>query len=277
MRDPCLIMVAPNGARRTKADHPALPMTQAEIVDAVADAHQEGAQAAHLHVRDETGAHVLNAERYLRLSDALRTRCGEDLIIQITTEAVGRYTPAEQRQLVRDVKPEAVSIAYRELFAGPEETSASTDFLQWAQETGIAIQWILYAPDEVSALAHLIEQKAVPQASPILFVLGRYTAGQVSDPADLDPFLASLREQPSLRAVSWSVCAFGAAESVCLGAALSQGGNVRVGFENSLWNADGSVAVSNAQRVAEIAAIARKKGLQTATAAQARSLLGTSG
>jgi uncharacterized protein (DUF849 family) len=37
------IMVAPNGARRTKADHPAVPMTIAEIVETARQCYAEGA------------------------------------------------------------------------------------------------------------------------------------------------------------------------------------------------------------------------------------------
>jgi 3-keto-5-aminohexanoate cleavage enzyme len=148
-RDPYVLMVAPNGARRTKADHPALPMLQDEIVDAVAEAHAAGAHAAHVHVRDEAGQHVLDADRCLRLSDALRSRCGDDLIIQITSEAVGRYTPADQRELVRAVRPEAVSIAFRELFAASDEDGTNREFVHWAAENRVAIQWILYDPSDV--------------------------------------------------------------------------------------------------------------------------------
>ena len=36
---------------------------------------------------------------------------------------------------------------------------------------------------------------------------------------------------------------------------VEAGGKARVGFENSLWNADGSVAADNAERVRAIAAL----------------------
>ena len=117
-RDPYVLMVAPNGARRTKADHPALPMTQDETVDAVAEAHAAGAHAAHVHVRDEACQHVLNADRCLRLSDALRSRCGDDLIIQITSEAVGGYTPQGERKKVRAGPPQTGSPPFCGTFSG---------------------------------------------------------------------------------------------------------------------------------------------------------------
>jgi uncharacterized protein (DUF849 family) len=56
------------------------------------------------------------------------------------------------------------------------------------------------------------------------------------------------------------VCAFGTGETDCLAAALKAGGSARVGFENSLWNADGSLAASNEARVAVIRRLATELG-----------------
>jgi uncharacterized protein (DUF849 family) len=57
-----ILAVAPNGARKTKADHPALPMTPEEIAMTAAACHEAGAAMIHLHVRDPDGqigrAHV---------------------------------------------------------------------------------------------------------------------------------------------------------------------------------------------------------------------------
>ncbi|NBB83711.1 MAG: hypothetical protein GVY28_09935, partial [Alphaproteobacteria bacterium] len=61
---PCLLMVAPNGARKTKADHPALPIGPAELAATAVACRDAGAAAIHLHVRDEAGGHSLDAGRY---------------------------------------------------------------------------------------------------------------------------------------------------------------------------------------------------------------------
>ena len=90
-----------------------------------------------------------------------------------------------------------------------------------------------------------------------IFVLGRYSDGQESVPADLDPFLAW---QAALdRPLDWAVCAFGRQETACLAAAAGAGGKLRIGFENSLWNADGALAADNAERVAEITQVVSKR------------------
>jgi len=108
------IMLAPNGARRTRADHPALPMTIPETVEAARAGFAAGAGALHAHVRDETGAHVLDAGLYRELI-AEMARAVPDMPVQITTEAVGRYSPADQRAVVRAVGPVAVSVCLARL------------------------------------------------------------------------------------------------------------------------------------------------------------------
>jgi uncharacterized protein (DUF849 family) len=96
----------------------------------------------------------------------------------------------------------------------------------------------------------------------VLYVLGRYTPGQVSTPADLLPFLAP--DMP--RFGHWSVCAFGRHEAACVVAGALLGGHARVGFENNLFRPDGSTAGSNADLVQATAGIMRGCGLNIATA-----------
>ncbi|HEV2504019.1 MAG TPA: 3-keto-5-aminohexanoate cleavage protein [Mesorhizobium sp.] len=250
------IMVASNGARRTKADHPNLPMTAEEIAANAAACFAAGAGAIHLHVRDADGRHVLDAGLY-RQAIGLIEAMVPQMMIQVTTEAVGLYKPAEQMALVRDLKPDAISAAVREFVADAGAEAAAANFYEWCAERDTAVQHILYDVADVLRLADLIRRGIVPEAGlSVLYVLGRYSVGQESSASDLGPFLeaaSSFPVQPD-----WMVCAFGRGETAALSAAMSAGGKVRVGFENSLWNADGSTAASNEERVAVIAAIARR-------------------
>ena len=52
------LMVAPNGARKIKKDHPAVPLTISETVETAKSCYKAGAGAIHLHVRDKEGQHV---------------------------------------------------------------------------------------------------------------------------------------------------------------------------------------------------------------------------
>ena len=59
-----VVTVAPNGGRKTKADHPALPLTADELARTAAECLERGASMIHLHVRDAEGRHSLDPEAY---------------------------------------------------------------------------------------------------------------------------------------------------------------------------------------------------------------------
>ncbi|WP_281990616.1 3-keto-5-aminohexanoate cleavage protein [Sulfitobacter geojensis] len=243
------LMVAPNGARKTKADHPALPMTLDEVVATAVECHVAGADGLHLHLRDKQGGHILDAGLYREALGALR-QAVPDMALQITSEAVGIYGPAVQRQVVEDAKPQAASVSLAEMLAD-DDKRAAVAFYDRCVQAEIAVQHILYGPHDLLAMSDLLGDGSLDRETlQMIFVLGRYTQGQQSTPADLDPFLEWMEQ--TCPAAQWAVCAFGKQETACLGAALARGGHVRVGFENSFWNADGSMAASNAERVREI-------------------------
>jgi uncharacterized protein (DUF849 family) len=255
-----LIMVAPTGARRTKADHPQLPMTLDEIVETAIACHKVGAGAIHAHIRTADGRHSLDADGYAALLSALSARV-PSIQVQISTEAVGIYSAAEQMALVHKLTPARVSIALREILpAGADEAAAA--FYHWCDKAGVSVQHILYEPAELTDLIDLQHRGMLPATTlSAIFVLGRYAENQESDPAELDGFLQIMNK--GVKNIDWMVCAFGRNETSALVKTLRAGGKVRVGFENSLWHADGRLAASNAERVAAIKAEADRLGLQS--------------
>src|SRR6056297_2466388 len=236
------LMVAPNGARRGKADHPALPITLPEIVDTARACHAAGADGLHLHLRDAEGRHLLDAGAYREALAELR-RAVPGMAVQVTTEAAGAYAPPHQRAVALGSGADLVSVALREMAA-----EAAPGFYAACAEQGIAVQHILYDAGDFDLLARLVPEglRDAPGLQ-LIFVLGRYSDGQESDARDLGPFLERLAAREA--SADWALCAFGRAETDCLRAAHEAGGKLRVGFENSLWHADGRVARDNAERV----------------------------
>lgn len=267
---PLIIAVAPNGARRRQVDHPAIPVTAAETAATAALCADAGASLLHLHVRDRNENHILDADAYLDAIAAVRKAVGSRMIVQITTEAVGHYSQAEQMAVVRAVRPEAVSVALRELIQTPEDEPEAAAFLAELASDGVMVQHIVYTPSEVTHLRGLMRRGVVPDDRPPfpLFVLGRYSAGQVSSPADLLPFIHAWGD-----AGPWAMCAFGGREAACAAVAAGLGGHVRVGFENNLWLPDGGVAAHNADLVVLAAQAGALAGRAPATAEDARALL----
>jgi uncharacterized protein (DUF849 family) len=270
---PMVVAIAPNGARRNKADHPAVPLTHAELARDAAACHERGATLLHLHVRDGAGRHSLDADLYRDAIQAIRREAGPELIIQITTEAIGRFTPREQMAAVRAIAPEAVSLAIRELVPDPTAETTAAGFLEECVHQGRLMQYILYSPEDLVRLAGLVARGVVPEENAsVLFVLGRYPSREATRAADLEAFL---RAQAAHGAGSapWFVCAFGSAERACALAAAGRGGHARVGFENNVLLADGRVAPGNAGLVVELVEALPATGRTVATAAQARAIL----
>ena len=116
------LMVAPNGARPMKKDHPKVPITISEIVRTGKACFDAGADAIHFHIRDKKGVHVLDSGLCKEALNELN-RMVPNMHLQITTEAVGRYSPEEMRKLAYDVMPPGISIGIREMIPTRKPTT----------------------------------------------------------------------------------------------------------------------------------------------------------
>ncbi|WP_298848567.1 3-keto-5-aminohexanoate cleavage protein [uncultured Ruegeria sp.] len=235
------ILVAPNGARRSRRDHPALPVTTDEIVRAARNCHAASANGVHLHVRDADGNHTLDAGLYGETLAELQ-RAVPEMDVQITTEAAGVFDVPSQFECLQQVQPEWASISVREI---ARDSDLVPRVYALCADQGTRVQHILYDMEDVRLLENWQAEGVVKaDQTDRLLVLGRYSDGQQSVPSDLDVFPSSPH--------NWMVCAFGAQEHVCLAETARRGGDVRVGFENSLTAPDGTSWADNAASVAAL-------------------------
>ena len=116
-------MVAPNGSRRMKTDHESIPITIDEICKTAKACYNSGAEALHFHVRDNDGLHVLDAGLY---KEALREL--ESIVpkmhLQITTEAIGIYSPEQMQNLIYNVETPGISIGIKEMIPSGNPSNA---------------------------------------------------------------------------------------------------------------------------------------------------------
>lgn len=264
---PVTITVAPNGGRRGKSDHPALPTTPAELARVAAQCVEAGAAMIHIHVRDNHGRHLLDADAYRAATAAVRREAGPGIVVQITSEALGAYSPAEQMAVVRSSRPEAVSLALREMVPTPDHESVFAAFLVELRVMDTIPQIIVYTLEELRALVDLRKRGAIAFADiPVLLALGRYSDAQTAQPQMLLPYLNCGVEMFG----HWTCCAFGPHELRTVASAALLGGHVRVGFENNLHLADGSLAPDNSALVEAAAVALRSLGLPLATGSALR-------
>ena len=263
---PLLITVAPNGAYKQRPDHPALPITTTELGQTAKLCLDAGAAMIHMHIRDAEGRHSLDVQGYRDAQQAVKAAVGDELIIQVTSEAARVYKAPEQIAMVTTLKPEAVSVGLREVDQPEIGEAGLAQFFGWLAKERVMTQVIVYDVVDLQRWQALRAQGVIPDAPwSLLFVLGRYSVGQTSEAKDLLPFvMAHTGSEP------WSMCAFGAGEHACATTAVALGGHARVGFENNLLLNNGQVAPDNAALVRQIADSARVLGRGLYTAKQAR-------
>lgn len=263
---PLLITVAPNGAYKQRPDHPALPITASELGQTAKLCLDAGAAMIHMHIRDAQGRHSLDVQGYRDAQQAVKQAVGDAMIIQVTSEAARVYKAPEQIAMVTTLKPEAVSVGLREVDQPEIGDAGLAQFFGWLAKERVMTQVIVYDVADLQRWQALRAQGVIPDAPwSLLFVLGRYSVGQTSEPQDLLPFvMAHTGNEP------WSMCAFGAGEHACATTAAALGGHVRVGFENNLLLNNGQAAPDNAALVRQVADSARVLGRSLCTAQQAR-------
>ncbi|WP_412552500.1 3-keto-5-aminohexanoate cleavage protein [Shimia sp. MIT1388] len=242
---PLKVTVAPNGARKTKRDHPKVPVTVEEIAATSAACLEAGAHELHLHVRDKDQKHSLDPGLYREAMSAV-AEMAPGLQIQITTEAAGVYGIEAQFDTVKQLQPAAASVSVREM---ARDERVAHRMYGFAQEAGVHLQHILYDAEDIHQFkAWLANGVILPTQRDVLLVLGSYEPPKDAQPFTLRGLLNSLDDDVS----SWTVCAFGPTEQRVVRDVLRMNGHVRVGFENNLHKANGELLRDNAESVSLI-------------------------
>jgi len=212
-------------------DHPGLPVTIPEIVASAVDCAAVGAEALHLHVRDKNGAHSIDAGLYREALAELDAAL-PGFPVQITTEAAGRFAPDEQYAVLAELLPKWASVSLREVARDP---TMAKRIYELAREAGIKLQHIIYDKADAQLLAALQAEGTLGRQESVILVLGSYAENRAGGTEELDLLLAAL---PPVG--DWMVCTFGPTEHACLAYAHQKGGDLRVGFENSTTDPEGT-------------------------------------
>ena len=248
------LMVAPNGARLTKLDHPKLPISIEEISETALGCAKAGANAIHLHIRDSNNHHSLDTHIYKKTVEAIKSKTS--IHLQISTEAAGIFDVNEQKKCLENSPVNDVSVALNEIEQSP---ASIKEIYNTAKSNSIDIQHILYNDKDLKRLLKYFEDGIIPEHTRrVLFVLGKYNVDQISFPKDINPFLRMLGNQK----LNWSVSAFGLNEHKCLLEALNLGGNVRIGFENNTKSEDGTIFANNESSIEKFIKAADRIGFK---------------
>jgi 3-keto-5-aminohexanoate cleavage enzyme len=264
-----LLAVAPNGARKSQLDVPALPVTADELAITARQCRDAGAAMIHLHVREADGRHSLNPDLYRAAIASIEAMVGADMLIQVTTEAAGRYHRHEQIAMMHDLRPASASVGLREMFLDGQNEGEAVEFYAWCHKERIVLQHILYDAVDLAKFKDLLRRGVISDEKPrVLFVLGR--RDQDAMPLNILPFMNAC--DPSW---IWMACAFGPNERNALAATALMGGHVRVGFENNITLSSGMPAQGNDEAVADLAKSLNALGIAPASVTEAHEIMGT--
>ena len=271
LSQPVIISAALTGSWPTKADNPAVPITEEEIAEAAVAAHKAGAAIVHLHVRNDQGKVTCDPARYAKARDLIRA-AGSDVIINMSTGGGAGQTTDEQRMEPVSLKPEIASFDCGSTNFGKTVFINSPSFLDELAkrmlENNVLPEIECFEPGHVANAIRLIDEGKIKP--PFWFQVVLNLRG--ASPGTVKQLLNMVEMLPA--GAMWSVCAIGRAQLPINVAALAMGGHVRTGLEDNIFYHKGQLAESNAQLVARLARIANEIGRPVATSAEARTMLG---
>lgn len=241
-----LLKVCLNG-RRGADEHPAVPVTPAQLAEDSRRSVEAGAEAVHLHPRDESGAETLVASEVGAAIAAVREEVGAP--VGVSTGAWIEADPERRASLVREwgtlASEQRPDFASTNLF---EE--GWRDIFDALLEAGIGVEAGLWSPDDAWRLA---DSGLANRCLRLLLEPVRETSAEAA--------LASAREMgrilgdagietPRLLhgkdATAWPVLRHAAAERY----------GMRIGFEDVLTLPGGETADENARLVAAARGVA---------------------
>jgi uncharacterized protein (DUF849 family) len=266
-----LITLAPTGAESAKADVPALPVTVEDVVATARDCQALGAAVLHLHVRGTDTRPTLDLPRVREVVAAVRE--ATDLVVQLSTG--GAVTdPFDARLAVLDAEPDAASLSLgtvnfgRDVFANPWDLIVELHTRM--QERGIVPEYEVFDLGHLATLARLLDGYGLPHGGHVHVDLVMGVPGGM--PGTTAALAACLPFLPP--GATFAATGVGRTSLPVMLAALSAGGHLRVGMEDTLTYAPGEPVRDNAQLVARAAGLARIAQRPPLSTPEARQLLG---
>ncbi len=247
------------------------PLTPGDVAQQVIDCARAGASMVHLHVRDSRGEQTEDISYFAKTLDLIRQ--SSDIIIQGSTGGLTTLTLEQRCVSVTDPRVEVASLNMGSVNFGEDVyINRVPDIRYWAgrmAENKIVPELEIFEAGMVAAAKMLIEEGALKPPFYYNFALGAHWAAP-ADPRSLF-HLASLLPQ----GVPWSVVHDGMHDFALLATAIGLGASVvRVGFEDSVLYAPGTIAQTNAELVENMAGLVRRIGYEVATPDEAREILG---
>ena len=231
-----VINFTPTGMIPTKEMTPHVPITAAEIITDVLEAHKLGITMVHLHARDfETGLPTYKSEIYAEIIAGIR-KYAPDLILCVSLS--GRdfrkfEERAEPLELDGELKPDMGSLTLSSLNFNKQASLNEPEMIialaGKMNERKIKHELEAFDSGMINYANYLIKRKLIAPPYYFNLILGNIACAQ----ADILHAGVMIRDLPNQSL--WSLGGVGNSQLSVNSVSISIGGGVRVGLEDNIW------------------------------------------
>jgi uncharacterized protein (DUF849 family) len=288
LADPVIITCSISGAVANRDQCSAIPYTPEEYAAEARRIVDEGGSMIHIHARTPEGVPSYEVEDFRAITEAILDAV-DDVIINYSTGAIG--VPLEKRiAYLRELRPEIGALnmgsmnyakysrrrkdfVFHTVFENSFETIIT--LTKAMNELGIKPEHECFDTGHVANLDPLLDMGLLTEPLQISCVMGvtggiRPTARNLAHMASEIPGGA---DGPN----EWGVIGISREQWMLVTAALTLGGNIRVGLEDNFYLPNGEMARSNGDLIAKARQLTEDVGRRVATVAEARQMLGLKG
>ena len=285
LEDPAIVTCSISGAVANRDQCPAIPYTPQEYAAEARRIVDEGGAMIHIHARTPDGVPSYEIEDFRAITAAILTEV-DDVIINYSTGALG--VPIEKRvAYLRELRPDVAALnmgsmnyakysarrkgfVFQTVFENSFETI--TALLEPMRELDIRPEHECFDMGHIANLDPLIDMDLLSGPLQISCVMG-VTGGVRPNARNLAHMSEQIPGGPD-GPNNWGVIGVSRRQWHLVAAALTLGGNIRVGLEDNFYLPDGEMARSNGDLVARARRLTEDVGRRVATVDEARTMLG---
>ena len=276
-----ILTAALTGVLATREQCPGIPYTAKEIAEEARRSIDAGASVVHIHARQDDGRPAFDVESYRRIDEEVKKLCPE-AIINYSTGAVGidRVTRIAH---IKALSPHMAalnmgSMNYAIYSSGKKKfyhdhifENSFEDirfYLEAMNEAGTLPEMECFDLGHINNAEPLRDLGLVPDNACYSLVMG-VLGGIRASTRNLIHMVDNLPPK-----AHWQVIGIGKVQWPLVAAAITLGGNVRVGLEDNFYLKPGEMARSNGDLVAKAARLIEDLGAAVASPDEARERLG---
>jgi 3-keto-5-aminohexanoate cleavage enzyme len=283
--DPVIITCSISGAIANREQCPAIPYTPEEYGAEARRIVDEGGSMIHIHARTPDGTPSYEIEDFRAITEAILDAV-DDVIINYSTGAIG--VPLEKRiAYLRELRPDIAALNMSSMnyakysarrkdfvFKAVFENSFDTiiELLTAMNESGIKPEHECFDTGHIANLDPLLDMGLLHEPLQISCVMG-VNGGIRPNARNLAHMAENVPGGPD-GPNEWGVIGISRDQWMLVAAALTLGGNVRVGLEDNFYLPNGDMAGSNGDLIAKARQLTEDVGRRPATVAEARQMLG---